>query len=592
MNRIIEAVLRLSARTGSLAAFDRVSSKFDQVERKAAAYNRAQGAVGRGAAAMGAAMVRYAAPAVLAYGAARAVGDYAKLERSLTRTGLKIGASREEMSALNDDMRRLGQQYGVANAAVIETLDAYAETGAGIREIKSDLAGLVKVQQAMGADGRDVVGTWDAAQKSFGLMTKDAERFFDMIATGGATGKFEGSDLARYLPSLMPLAAANGYGGLEGTATLVGVLETMRDYVGTSQEAATATADFLDKINSPDVQKNFAKFNIDLPNALKDAKKNGEDLFVVMERLIREATGGDEAKLSHLFGEKDSRRVALLLLQNLDKVLGKVRQIRDESGGMIDRNVNEVIADTQTKIDRLWNTLDRVQSGSGKIIADITAPGVDSFNQYLDKDDAWVREMERRGFSSVEKRRRASRSQSDEDYNQIAFDGGYWPDRDKALPELAYPATAPVFRSPDLETVPTPRPARDPFPALARQGELTGVPSDLRAPVKLLGPGDRGIRDFMMSDGYGSVAEFENAIASGGEQAGRSISDAAQEINSAGQEAGSSFRSMLEGVGRQIGTEAAAAFRTNVGTLSVKANVVGSPVRADTGVSRAGRPTE
>lgn len=389
-NRTIEAVMRLSAKLGPMGAFGQLAGKLNAVNQKALAFNRTQTAMARAQNAMNGLMAssaaRYLGPAVIGYGALTATKEYAALERQLTRTGLKIGANRQEMAALNQNSMAIAQKYAVSNDAVVETLDAYAETGAEIKDIKSDLDGLVKVQQAMGAAGKDVVNTWDAARKSFGLMSKDSERFFDIIAAGGAGGKFEGSDLAQYLPSLMPRAAVHGLGGLSGTGSLVGALEAMRDRTGTSENAAVSVGDFLDKINSPTVQRNFKKFNIDLPKALKDARKNGDDLFDTMAKLITKATKGDATKLGHLFSEQDSRNFALLLMQDLDRLHDKINLVRDESAGMVSNNVNAVLADADAKMTHLANSWDRIVKSAGAAVVDLGgAKAMDNISTDIDR---------------------------------------------------------------------------------------------------------------------------------------------------------------------------------------------------------------
>ena len=99
-NRVIEAVLRLSAKLGSLQAFDRVAGKLDQVDRKAKAFNRTQGAMARAATMADGALLRFAAPAAAGYLGGRALRDFAQTERSLTRIGLTLNASRSDMKGL------------------------------------------------------------------------------------------------------------------------------------------------------------------------------------------------------------------------------------------------------------------------------------------------------------------------------------------------------------------------------------------------------------------------------------------------------------------------------------------------------------
>lgn len=66
-----------------------------------------------------------------------------------------------------------------------------------------------------------------------------------------------------------------------------------------------------------------------------------------------------------------------------------------------------------------------------------------------------------------------------------------------------------------------------------------------------------------------------DAIKGGADAGAQSIEQAAQSILAAGQEGGSAFSRSLEGVGARIGAEAAAAFKANVGSLTVNARVSG-----------------
>ena len=358
MDKKIEAVLRISAKQGSMAALEKTAAKLEQIDRKAKILNRTQTVLGRTQAALGRTMSaipvgKVLGGAALAYGAKEAYTHFADVERSLTRTGIKLGASREQMTDMMAEMSQIAHKYAVPIADVQNAFDTLAESGNDFATSKSMLESMVKATQGMGGAAEDTVATFDAARKSFGLATKDAEKFFDVVAAGGAMGKFEGSDLARYLPSLMPTAARQGYSGLEGSARLVAALEVMRDFVGTSEEANTATADFFDKIASEDVQDRFKEIaKIDLEKRLARARKEGEDVLQVMHDVIKEATKGDASKLSKLFGDRDSRRFADMLLKNIDRVNDAWDHLMKKSGGTIQANVNLVTTNAKAELDR------------------------------------------------------------------------------------------------------------------------------------------------------------------------------------------------------------------------------------------------
>lgn len=73
-----------------------------------------------------------------------------------------------------------------------------------------------------------------------------------------------------------------------------------------------------------------------------------------------------------------------------------------------------------------------------------------------------------------------------------------------------------------------------------------------------------------IGDAAERIDQGGTAIREGGEAAGRSIEQAARAINEQGAQGGASFARQIEGLGRRLGEEAAASFRANVGTVTVR----------------------
>lgn len=574
-NRTIEAILRVSSKLGSMAAFNTLGGKLAQVDRQAKAFNRTQMAMAAGGRELNAMMLRFAAPAAIGYGLTRSVKEFASYERMMTRTGLKLDASRQQMRGMGEDVARIADQYALARGEVTELLDAYAETGASLADVNANLPSLAKVQQGLGASGGDVAATWDAAAKSFGLATNNIEEFFDVVAAGGAIGKFEGSDLARYLPSLMPVAATQGFTGMEGTERLVGLLETMRDYVGTSQEAATATADFLEKISSPDVEKRFGEAGIKLREELGKAKANGEDVLRVMQRIIMKATGGDASRLSEFFGERDSRRVARLLMQQFDQLEGKIATIRERSKGMISSNVNQVLEDAQAKIDRLANSWDRLKQAVGSSIVDAGGAALmDRFAGKLAYMDAVGRGLEKSGVTGFWDRQLWTGTHAERD--QMARRGGWRSKEERALLDTLAPQVAEYAAGLAASRAITGRlpadaagfPVRGPILpnktggrdqvirgdlSLEEQYRSYGRAADMQRRAAAFGTFNRQTEDLSLPGGQSAVGDAERRLE---EALSRGGADAAYKLEAAG----SKFMTDAERAGAAFGRAAGAEF--------------------------------
>ncbi|MEE2952239.1 MAG: phage tail tape measure protein [Pseudomonadota bacterium] len=391
------------------------------------------------------------APAAAGYAGAKAYGDFAQMERQLTRTGIKLGASRETMREIYEDMKGIANRYAVPVQEVMGSFDALAESGFSLADARAELDGVVKATQGLGGDGRDTVATFDAARKSIGVARKEAEAFFDIIAAGGAAGKFEGSDLARYLPSLLPVAARQGYQGLEGAARLVGLLEVVRDYVGTSEEAATAVQDIFEKISSPDVLKNFRGFGVDLEERLKAARDEGKDVLMVLAEIMREITQGDTTKLSQLFGDRDSRRTANVLLTALQRVIDAQDELRRKSRGTITTNVEIVTEDAQARIDRLTNSWEAFKKNVGAGIAVAATPALDEIHAALERGQAYQAGLDRemaRGGSKSEAREEFNRR-----YGEANPDFQWWNPSDLRERSNAFVQAVEKFGRKETETI-------------------------------------------------------------------------------------------------------------------------------------------
>lgn len=592
-NREIEAILRISAKQGSMAAFDKVAGKLRMIEAQTAKLNRSQsfmaiqgGRAARVLNATAAASVRYIGGAMAAYGGAAAVKEFAAVERRLTRTGLVLGATKEQMRELNVEIGQNAKSYALSSDAVMDTVDAYAAAGASLSEIKADLPLLAKAQQALDAAGADTVATWDAARKSLKLTSSDAQRFFELVGAGGAAGKFEGKDMAAELPSLLPVAARVGMHGTKDAASMIGFLEVMADYAGSAGQAATSTRDLLEKINSPDVIKNFKKFKIDIVGGMEDARKNGEDLFVALNRFISRATGGDAKKLGFLFGDKEARAAAGVVLTKLDEIRRAQDEVAANAPGILDRNVDAVLDNAQAKLDRMWETLKHLGRAGGEFLVDSGIVGAgENVADAMDRSTAINATLAQQGVTgewAVLKHimgkaadfgfnRERLREYEDFLARQSGWDGGdplmkhasELADRRKQM-EAHYGSPNPVRRNkrgmPINPPLPTPRPTSPAEEARAAQVWASGYDrlADARGGESASKAGRR--------DDEERAAALDSFL-----DAGRRFrEEAAQAANTIGEQGGSTFARMLEGVGAQLGREAAQAFRAAVGTIDVR----------------------
>ncbi|EDQ33952.1 phage tail tape measure protein, TP901 family, core region [Hoeflea phototrophica DFL-43] len=460
-NRTIEAIIRLSAKLGPMAAFGQLGAKLTDVNNKAANFNRTQTMVARSANAAGLALMRYAAPAALAYGAKAAVVEFANIERTLTRIGINADASRAQMAGVYTELQQLAQSTATPVENIVAGLDSLIASGKSLEEAMALIGSVSATAQAAGADFGQMATTADAVSNSFGIAGESMQSAFDILALGGKAGKFELRDMAAELPSLAPAFAALGYAGEDGLKRLTAALQTVRMETGTSGEAATSFMDVITKMNSVTVSNNFAKqFGIDIREEMERAKAAGEDTLEAFIRLSKEAVNGDMSKLPLLFTDKQMQIGMRALINNTEEL----RDLYGELGsaaGTVAKDLARVTDDAQASIDRMANSWERFKTSFGEKLAPGATSVLDSLTDGTERKTAMDRQLEKegKGFLAREAWYMANSpliaggDQSAAAYRSKAWQGGYRTDEDRKM-IAGYGAygesrsAAPAFRMP------------------------------------------------------------------------------------------------------------------------------------------------
>lgn len=243
--------------------------------------------------------------------------------------GLSFLGPIQQAAAFEDVLRQNAITAGLsgqaAEAMISETARAYEKLALETGQYSSDIAAaagqlvaanlpqelvdrflpvLARTATATGASMTDLGSTAIALNQNLGI-TAPAEmaKTLAALAVAGKEGRFELRDMAQFMPTLAAGAQALGMQGREAATSLAAMLQVARRGAGTSGEAATNLANFLQKITSPDAVKNFEKMGVSLPRVIADAAKKGLNPIEVMIQKIAELTRGDQFKVGALFGD-------------------------------------------------------------------------------------------------------------------------------------------------------------------------------------------------------------------------------------------------------------------------------------------------
>lgn len=434
-NRVIEAVLRLSARLGNMAAFGRLSDNLARVEDRAKRFNRAQGVIGDGARAMHATLMRYAAPAALTYGAAQAFTDFAELERRMTRIGITATATAEETQDAWRRAQDFADDYAMPLDAVIEGLDTLVASGRTLEEAMAFLPSVLRTAQASGAATSDIANTAEKSASALKITADGMQRAFDIMVEGGKAGQFELRDMAMYVPELANSFASLGYQGEDGLKRLVSVLQTIREDTGSASAAATQAQNIFGKMFTEETANKFGDFGIDIRRELEAARDAGEGMVEAFVRISRQAIDGDLSKLPLLFTDQEFRLGMQSLITSADSYERFLAVVNSsEVDGSVLRDFNRVLGDSQAKIDRMANSWKELKTTLGSAIAPMVGGGMDFVTEEVRKGQAVNAALDKTGMTEWEKSLWRARSNFRPDMRDgMAWRGGYRSDEERRM---------------------------------------------------------------------------------------------------------------------------------------------------------------
>ncbi|AVT76640.1 hypothetical protein RPPS3_25770 [Rhodopseudomonas palustris] len=397
--KVIEAKAIISAADKSGGVFDAIARKLERLsgvaarassrvaaagnvaaaaDRAASAHARVGGAAGlaAGRLAVGAA-ARVLAPAAVAYGGVQSVKRFADTDMALTRIGITADATDEQISKLNKSVRDLAFASGKSFDDVTKGLESLVAGGMDLPQAMPALPAIVKTAQAAGAEVADMANTTLALNQALGIATDKMQSSFDVLVTGGKAGKFELKDMARYMASIAPAAAAIGLKGEAGLKTIVAMMQTIRAGTGTSEEAAASLQNIFAKMESETTTGKFEKFGIDLRKEMDKARKSGRDLLTVFLELTEKATKGDLSKIPQLFTDMEFARGMRALMQYRD-LMKEVTEKLDKSSGSAMKDFARVLDRPKVAVDRLSESFDRLKEAAGAALDAIgTSKGMD-----------------------------------------------------------------------------------------------------------------------------------------------------------------------------------------------------------------------
>lgn len=274
--------------------------------------------------------VGMATPFILA---TKAAMDFSSGMVDIQQKAELTNAETARMAARILDLAKVAHQLPEDMRSGIDTL---AGLGLDPRKAIEMIGPIGRLGTAFKVDLADGANAAFANLNNLKVPIGETAKALDIMAASGNAGAFEVKDMARWFPSLAGQMQALGQHGLSAVADLSAALQITRGIAGDSDRAANDIQNLLGKIQSPETVKKFAKFGIDIPNALKKAARDGKTPLETIAELTKKATKGDAGKIGNLFEDMQAQEALRALVLNMDD-FRKMRADIAKSGGTVDK---------------------------------------------------------------------------------------------------------------------------------------------------------------------------------------------------------------------------------------------------------------
>jgi len=294
----------------------------------------------------------------------------AQFETSLTDISKTAGLTADETQRMGQEIMRLTgrnetNQSAEQLAAGIKTLTG---RGLGLKEAMTAIRDVGRVATATGSDITDVADTSYQLMQNLNVSAKDVGKTFEVLALAGKRGSFELKDMATYFPTVASSANSLGVTGVKGAASLAAALQVVRRGAGDASTAANNLVNLLQKIQSPDAVKNFKKYyNVDLKRVIQDAQKKGLNPLEETIKEIQRVTGGDQFKVSQLFGDMQVKNALMPLLRDF-KDYEKIRDEALMANGVITEDYKKQLETFVETSKTFSNVINRLQVAFGNAL--------------------------------------------------------------------------------------------------------------------------------------------------------------------------------------------------------------------------------
>jgi len=191
------------------------------------------------------------------------------------------------------------RQGGGTRDQAAEALDTMLASGAVKNETAQKLLPTIqKFATASGTGSGDIANILIRGIQQHFFTEDQAGEALDKALAAGQAGGFELKDMAKWLPKM--LAMGSGMKSMAGYEQILAYAQAAATTAGSQDEAGNNLVNLLQKINSADTKKDFARLGIDLTGTLVKAREKGMLPLEAFARLVDKEVAAKDPRYKKL----------------------------------------------------------------------------------------------------------------------------------------------------------------------------------------------------------------------------------------------------------------------------------------------------
>lgn len=324
----------------------------------------------------------------LAHPITHSVSEAASFAGGMTGFGITAELSDAQMAPIRKAILAASRTYALAPEQALEAFAYTRRSGvfkqpAQIIAAGGEAARFQKLAERMGSPvtGQEAAGGAASAVREYGFAANPAglRKYFAMIdAAEKVGGGVPVNDLLQYSRSSGGFMKSFGSDNPGGLADVLAAHQVSMYLAHTGAQAGINVQDLLANIGHHQTRLRFKKVGIDLPAVLQAGWEHGQSALVTFAKLAMWKTEGlvgpaRAEAMGKLMYQQQAGQSLMALAQNMDKFKAYRAQIVGPGVvGQYDKDVNRVIRDPKTTLERWTVAKQRLAISIGTLLLPIT----------------------------------------------------------------------------------------------------------------------------------------------------------------------------------------------------------------------------